>query len=86
MEGEMTKRSKRFLTFLLCAAIIGSFGCTTTTHRVEPSQAVMDDYGTGEFDIVLVGYANKDDPRNNPKKNVAIGSDEPTLASRLREH
>lgn len=32
----------------------------------------MDDYGTGKFDIVLADYANKDAPRNNPKKKLRL--------------
>jgi len=32
----MTKRSKRFLTILLCAAIVSNFGCATTAQKDEP--------------------------------------------------
>jgi hypothetical protein len=51
----MSKRSKRFLTFLLCAAIVSNFGCTTTTHRIEPSQAAMGGFGIGKGSNELVG-------------------------------
>ncbi len=56
----MSKRSKRFLTFLLYAAIASNFGCTTTTytsitptktsHVIEPSEAVMDVYHSAKFE------------------------------------
>jgi hypothetical protein len=32
----MNKRSKRFLTIALCAAIVSNFGCATTAQKVEP--------------------------------------------------
>ena len=37
----MSNRSKPILTFLLCAAIIGSYGCTTTTPKAGPTQTTM---------------------------------------------
>jgi hypothetical protein len=58
----MSTRNKRFLTFLLYAAIVGSFGCTTTTYRstphthtkttqlIEPSEAVTDIYHAGKIE------------------------------------
>ena len=41
MEDDMSNRSKPILTFLLCAAIIGSYGCTTTTPKAGPTQTTM---------------------------------------------
>ena len=56
----MSKRSKRFLTFLLYAAIVSSFGCTTNTHTsirptkttqvVEPSEAVVNIFDSVTFE------------------------------------
>jgi len=66
----MNKRSTQFLTILLCVAVISSSACTTTTHRVGPSQAAMDNYGIGSGDYVLVRYANKDDPRSSSSSEL----------------
>jgi len=68
MENDMSKRSKQFLTFLLCAAIVSNFGCTTTTHRVGASQAAMDNHEIGKGDYVLVRKANKDDSQIDRKR------------------
>ena len=56
----MSKRNKRFLTFLLYAAIGSTFGCTTTTYTsitptkttpiVEPSEAVVNVYQSVTFE------------------------------------
>ena len=61
MENDMGKRSAQFLTFLLCAAIVSNFGCTTTTHGVRPSQAEMDNHAIGKGDYAMVSDANNDD-------------------------
>jgi len=63
----MSKRGKQFVTFLLCAAVVSNFGCTTTTHRVKPSQAAMDNYGLEKGDMVLVHYANINDAKSSSK-------------------
>lgn len=68
----MSKRSKRFLAFLWCAAIVSNFGCTTTTHGVGPSQAAMSDFGIGKGDNVLVRYANKDISQDNRKEPLKL--------------
>lgn len=49
----MSTRSKRFLTFLLCAVVVNNLGCTTTTHRVGPPQAPMDNHEIGKGENVL---------------------------------
>jgi len=59
----MSTRSKRFLTFLLCAAIASNFGCTTTTHGVGPSKAAMNDYKIGRNTATINWYVNEDHPR-----------------------
>lgn len=64
----MTKRSKRFLTILLCAAIVSNFGCTTTTPRADPSQVAMDGYETGIGDNVLVGAEIEELRRAEPSQ------------------
>ena len=32
----MNKQTKRFLTILLCAAMVSNFGCAATTQKAEP--------------------------------------------------
>ena len=68
----MSKRSKRFLTFLLYVAIVSNFGCATTAREVAPSQAAMDDFEIGKSDDVFVRYANNDIPHNNPKGKLKL--------------
>ena len=66
----MNKRSKLFLSVLLCVAVVGSIGCTSTTYRVGASQAAMHSYGIGNGDSVLVRYSNKDDPRSSSSSEL----------------
>jgi len=79
----MSKRSKRFLTFLLCTAIVSNFGCATTTHGIGPSQAAMDDFGTGKGNNVLVGAKIEDLRRVGPSQaamdDFGIGKDDNVL-------
>ena len=69
-EDDVNKRSKRFLTFLLYAAIVSNSACSTTTQRIGPSQAALDNYGIGKGDYVLVRYANMDDPRSSSSSEL----------------
>ena len=57
-EDEMNKRSRRFLTALLCTAIFSNSACSTTTQRLGPTQAAMNNYGIGKGDTVLIRYSN----------------------------
>jgi len=69
-EDMMNKRSKLFLTVLLCVAFVGNTGCTSTTYRVGASQAAMHNYGIGNGDSVLVRYSNKNDPRSSSRSEL----------------
>ena len=66
----MNRQSGKFLTILLCAAIVGITACSTTTQRLGPSEAAMNNYGIGKGDTVLIRYANKDDPRSSNRSNL----------------
>lgn len=72
MEDDMSTQSKRFLTFLLCAAIVSNFGCTTTAQRVELSQAATYDFGIRKDNDVLVG-AKIEDPQRDGPSQAAMG-------------
>ncbi|NOR36322.1 MAG: hypothetical protein GQ577_06195 [Woeseiaceae bacterium] len=68
----MSTQSKRFLTFLLCAAIVSNFGCTTTAQRVEPSQGATYDFETRKGNNVPVG-AKIEDPQGDRSLQAAMG-------------
>jgi hypothetical protein len=72
MEDDMSTQIKRFLTFLLCTAIVSNFGCTTTAQRVELSQATTYDFGTRKGNDVLVG-AKIEDPQGDRPSQAAMG-------------
>jgi len=76
----MSKRGKRFLTFLLCAVIASSFGCTTTTHRVGPSKAAMNDYKIGRNTATINWYVNEDHPRI---ETIEIDPNQPSRRCRI---
>jgi hypothetical protein len=65
----MSKRSKRFLAILMCAAVFSSFGCTTTTHRVESPQAAPGTHGSGEYDFELV-LSTMDQSKIDQKRQI----------------
>ena len=68
----MSNRSRPFLTFLLCTAVLGISACSTTTHRLGPSQAAINHQGLANGDIVLVRYANEDDARSSSSEQIRI--------------
>ena len=72
LEDDMSKRSNRFLTFLGCVAIVGNFGCTTTTHRVGPSPAAMEDYEIGRNTATINWYVNKEARQIDPNKKSRL--------------
>ena len=61
----MNRRNRQFLTILLCTAFAGNSACSTTTQRLGPTQAAMNNNGVGKGDIVLIRYANEGDPRSS---------------------
>ena len=63
----MNKRSRQFLTGILCTAIFSNSACSTTTQRLGPTQAAMNHYGIGKGDTVLIRYANEGDPRSSSR-------------------
>ena len=67
MEDDMSNRTKPILTFLLCTAIIGSFGCASTTPKAEPPQATRPVYEIAQDGTINVRYVNQDVPQT-PKK------------------
>ena len=86
-EDDVNKQSRGFLTLLLCAAIVNSFGCTTVTHRVGSSQAALDNYGIGKGDYVLLRYANRDDPRSSSSSElIEVTSISETVISGVGEN
>ena len=59
----MNNRTKPILAFLLCAAIISSFGCASTTPKEEPPQATVPVYEIAQDGIINVRYVNQDVPQ-----------------------
>ena len=62
----MSKRSKRFLTILLCAGMVGNLGCTTTAHRLGPSRTAPDESRIGMNTEIINWYVNQGHPRVVP--------------------
>jgi len=67
MEDDMSNRTKPILTFLLCAAIISSFGCASTTPKAEPPQETRPVYSIAQDGTIEVRYVTDDVPQT-PKK------------------
>jgi len=63
----MGKQCKYYLTVLLCVAIAGNSACSTTTHRLGPSQAAINHYEIGKGDAVLIRYVNEGDSRSSSR-------------------
>ena len=68
MEDDMSNRRKPILTFLLCAAIISSFGCTSTTPKAGPSQATMAIHEIAQDGTVVVRNVTVDLPKVDRKR------------------
>jgi len=66
----MSKQNKLFLSVLLCIAVVGNIGCTSTTYRVGASQGAMHSYGIGNGDSVLVRYSNENDSRSSSSSEL----------------
>ena len=62
-EDDMNNRTKSILTFLLCAAIISSFGCASTTPKAESPQATRPVYEIAQDGTINVRYVNQDVPQ-----------------------
>ena len=66
----MKSCSKRILVSIICAGVIGISACSTSTHRLGPSQAALDHYGIGNGDTVLIRFANKHSPRSSSRSEL----------------
>jgi hypothetical protein len=67
----MNKQSKKLLTVIFFAAIVGISGCiTTTTHRLGSSQAALNHHEIGKDDAVLIRYANEGDSRSSSRSEI----------------
>ena len=66
----MNKQSKKLLTVILCAVIVCISACSTTTHRLGPSQAAMNHYEIGKGDAVLIRYVNEGDSRSSSRSEL----------------
>lgn len=79
----MSKRNKRFLIFLFCAAFVSNFGCATTKDRVGPSKAERDDYEIGRNTAIINWYVENEPPRFDPNKKPRICTIAATVAGAI---
>ena len=56
----MNQPSKKFLKILLCAAIVSSFGCATTTQKVEPPRKPLYVHEIGPDGELVLRNVNAD--------------------------
>ena len=70
MEDDMSNRTKPILTFLLCAAIISSFGCASTTPKEESPRKPLYVREIGPDGEIVLRNVTKDVPQA-PKKRPA---------------
>ena len=67
-EDDMSNRTKPILTFLLCAAIISSVGCASTTPKATPSQTTRPVYEIAQDGTLEVRYVTEDVPQARKKR------------------
>ena len=64
----MSNRRKPVLTFLLCAVIICSFGCASTTKKAEPRQTTMPAHQIAQDGTIVTRYITVDLPKVQRKR------------------